>query len=358
MTVPREDHEMQQRLLLAAQAGDEHAFRRLVELQQPVIQAHCYRMLGSRQDAEDAYQDTLLRAWRALEDFDGDSRLATWLYRIATNVCLSALTRAQRRVLPSELQPPTTPQSEPAASDLTVRWLGPFPDAVLEIPSGYAEPGARFEQRESIELAFVAALQLLPPRQRAALILSEVLGFRATEIAATLSTTVASVTSLLQRARARLDTVRPVESQQRVARALGGPRLDALVDRFIDALEDGDTAALLDLLTEDVTFEMPPRREWARGRPQVAQSWLIPAERPTGLRVIATQVSGQRAVAVYRWDAPSTRHLPAALDVLTFRGGRIARVVAFRAPEAFATFGLPAGLPQGARHPPTTRGER
>ena len=355
---PSDTRELEQRLLLAAQAGDEHAFRELVEVHRPAIQAHCYRLLGALQDAEDAYQDTLLRAWRALDAFNDESRFGTWLYRIATNVCLTTMARQARRALPADLQPSSAQPPEGAGGRADgARWVGPYPDAVLEVPSGYADPSASFDQRESIELAFVAALQWLPPRQRAALILSEVLGFRAGEIAETLETTVASVNSALQRARARLDAVRPVESQQQVARMLGAERLAERVEQFAVALEEGDTAALLRMLADDVTFQMPPHREWLRGRAEVAASWLIPSARPTRLRALPVRMNGQHAIAVYRAEPDSDQYYPIALDVLGFEGDRIAHVVAFRSPESFVALGLPERVAADGVAPQRSRDE-
>ena len=342
---PIHARDFEQRLLAAAQAGDEHAFRELVDVHRPAIQAHCYRMLGALQDAEDAYQDTLLRAWRALDGFNDESRFGTWLYRIATNVCLSQAARQARRALPADLQPPSSARAGGADGwDGAQRWIGPYPDAVLDVPAGHADPSAMFDQRESIELAFVAALQWLPPRQRAALILSEVLGFRAGEIAETLGTSVASVASALQRARARLEALRPVESQQQVARALGERRLAERVDRFAAALEEGDSDTLVRMLADDVTFQMPPHRNWVRGRAEVAASWLVPPTRRTCLRALPARMNGQHAVAVYRAGPGSDRCHPIALDVIDFQGDRIVQVVAFRSPETFAALGLPESV--------------
>ena len=330
------DH-LERDLLAAAQAGDEHAFRRLVELHRAGLQAHCYRMLASLQDAEDAYQDTLLRAWRALDGFDGRSRLITWLHRIATNVCLVALQRnARQRVLPADLDSGLV---DPDRTHGAPEWIGPYAGEA-------ADPSARMDARESIELAFVAALQLLPARQRAALILSEVLGYRAAEIAAVLDTTVPAINSALQRARARLDTVRPAESQQSIIAALGEARVAELVARFATALEEGDTGTLTRLLTDDVVFEMPPFHDWARGRDDVAASWLVPARRPTHLRTLVTRINGQPAVAVYRSGDAAAPALPLALDVLGLDRRGVARITAFRAPESFGALGLPDALPR------------
>jgi RNA polymerase sigma-70 factor (ECF subfamily) len=342
------DERMERRMLEAAEAGDERAFRELVEIHRPKLQSHCYRMLGSLQDAEDAYQDTVLRAWRALEGFNRESSLGTWLYRIATNVCLSELRRAERRVLPMDISAPTDLGGAGAAPDESVRWIGPFPDAHLGLDAG-REPGARYEQREAIELAFIAALQHLPPRQRAALLLADVLGFTAAEVGELLETTAAAISSALQRARATLRQRLPSRNQQTAAAVLGDRALATLAARFADAFEEGDVEAIIGLLTEDVTFEMPPYAEWARGRDDVARSWLMPARRPTGLRFVRTTVNGQLAFGAYSLDPELDRFLPRVLDVLELRGDRVCRIVAFRRTEAFARLGLPSSLP---RHEP------
>ncbi len=333
---PDRDGDAERELLVAAQAGDEHAFRRLVELHRADLQAHCYRMLASWADAEDAYQDTLLRAWRALDRFDGRSRLSTWLYRIATNVCLSALRRTSRqRVLPAGV----------GDGEQELDWVGPYPDEAFGVPSGFADPSAQFDRRESVELAFVAALQLLPPRQRAALVLSQVLGLRAAEVADVLGTSVAAVTSALQRARARLDELRPVESQQAVLRGLGDAHVTGLVRLFAAALEDGDAPMLTRLLTEDVVFEMPPYPQTARGRADVAGSWLVPTRRPTGLRTRVTSCNAQPAVAVYSSADPEAPARFVALDVLALDRRGLTRITAFRDPAAATALGLPEALP-------------
>lgn len=301
------DDDAERALLVGAQAGDEDAFRQLVRLNRGTVHALCYRMLGSFQDAEDAYQDTMLRAWRALDGFDGRSRLVTWLHRIATNVCLSALQRtARRRVLPADLD-----DAEHVDS-----WIGPSPDIMVGVPAGQIDPSASFERRESLELAFVAALQLLPARQRAALILCEVLGFTAAEVADTLDTSVAAVNSALQRARARLDAARPTSSQCELRTALGDEHVAQVVERFATALEDGDTDALTALLADDVVFEMPPHHATARSRHAVSMSWLVPTARPTGLRTVITPVNAQPAVAVYRDADRVAGATPIAVDVL------------------------------------------
>jgi RNA polymerase sigma-70 factor (ECF subfamily) len=329
-------------ILDAARCGDDAAFARLVEPHHAELHAHCYRMLGSVHDAEDALQDALLRAWRGLHGLAGQDTLRAWLYRIATNACLDAAARRPKRVLPIDYGPPSDAPGDPAEPVAAPVWVEPYPDADLE--DGHAAPEARYERREAVELAFIAALQHLPPRQRAVLILREVLGFSAKEVAEGLGTTVASVNSALQRARKGIDERLPQRSQQATLRSLGDGRVRELVERFIDAFERGEVDAILDLLADDATFAMPPYPEWCRGREAIAKSWLMPSGPPGGLRYVVTRASGQPAVAAYRLDERSGRYAPIALDVLTLDGPRIAGVVAFRATGLFARFGLPDTL--------------
>jgi RNA polymerase sigma-70 factor, ECF subfamily len=328
-------------LLRAAQRGDEHAFRELVETHRAQVHAHCYRMLGSLHDAEDAFQDTLLRAWRALPRFRADSSLPTWLYRIATNVCLDAIARRSPRVLPLDHGPPAGIDQDPGEPLDDAVWIEPYPDEALGVADGYAAPEARYEQREAVELAFIAALQHLPPRQRAALILCEVLGFSAREVAEALDSTTASVNSALQRARRAIDERLPSQSQQLALRALGDEGVRELVERFSSAFEGGDVEAIVAMLADDATFAMPPYSSWYRGRDAVAQSWLMPSDPDPRLRYVPTRANGQLALGAYSFDPQAGRYLPIALDVLTLRRGEIVGVTAFRSPEIFPRFGLP-----------------
>jgi RNA polymerase sigma-70 factor (ECF subfamily) len=325
--------EPEDRLLDAARAGDEDAFRRIVEPLERQLVAHCYRMLGSLHDAEDAVQETLLRAWRGLPRFEGRSSVRAWLHRIATNVALDMAARRPKRVLPPDPGPPEA------------AWIEPFPDELLGDDTGLASPEAVYEQREAIELAFVAALQHLPPRQRAALILRDVLGFSAREAGEALEATAASVESALQRARAAAGERLPARSQQATLRELGDAGVRKVVERFVTAFEGGDVPAIVGLLTEDAEFAMPPHPGLASGRDAVADSWLMPERAPTGLRYARTWANGQVALGTYGWDDAAGAHLPIALDVLTLRGDLVAGVVAFRSPESFRRFGLPDALP-------------
>jgi RNA polymerase sigma-70 factor (ECF subfamily) len=325
--------------------NDEGAFRALVEAQRAELHSHCYRMLGSLHDADDALQETLLRAWLALPRFHGRSSVRTWLYRIATNVCIDAIARRPKRVLPVDYGPPSQPQIGDSSHCGPARvWIEPYPDEALGVADGAAGPDVRYERREALELAFVAALQHLPPRQRAALILRDVLGFSAREAARTLETTEPSVNGALRRARAAIDERLPDRSQQITLRALGDRGLRAIVERFADAFERGDVGAILELLTEDATFTMPPYPDWCRGRDAVANSWLMPSGPPGSLCYAPARANGQVALGVYRFEPETGDNLPLALDVLALRGDLVAAVTAFRDPSIFGRFGLPLRL--------------
>ena len=302
-------------------------------------------MLGSVQDAEDALQDVLLRAWRGLPDFGGRSSLRTWLYKIATNVCLDAIARRSKRVLPSDDGPVETLfPIDPGQPLVESVWVEPYPDEMIGLPSGYASPEARYEQREAVELAFIAALQHLPATQRAVLILRDVLGFSAREVAAWLDTSVASVTSALQRARKAADERLPERSQQETLRSLGDERIEQLVNAYIDAWANGDVEALIALLAEDVVFSMPPWASWWRGRETVARfaheaKGACPPSHP-----VLARANGQIALAYYVQNGDTERYTAAAIDVLSFEDDRIKDITAFVMPEMFVSFGLPAEI--------------
>src|SRR5215211_2247912 len=325
-------------LLEAARCGDEDAFGELVEPYRAGLHAHCYRMLGSLHDAEDALQDSLLRAWRGLRGLERRGSLRAWLYRIATNACLDAIDRRPRRVLPIDFGPPANAGDDPGEPLGGSVWVEPYPDAALGVEDGHAAPESRYEQRESLELAFIAALQNLPARQRAVLILREVLGFSAREVAESLQTSVASVNSALQRARRAIDERLPARSQQATLRSLEDEGVQELVERFVDAFESGDVDAILALLTEDAAFAMPPHTSWYRGREAISDSWLMPGDPPAGLRYLPTRANGQLALATYRLEPEERRYVPIALDVLALRGARIAEITAFRMVELFPRF--------------------
>jgi RNA polymerase sigma-70 factor (TIGR02960 family) len=328
----------EQALLQAARAGDEYAYRRLVEPRRPELHAHCYRMLGSLQDAEDALQEALLGAWRGLAGFEGRSSLRSWLYRIATNACLRVIARRPRRVLPAEHGPASDPRADLAEPLLEEIWVEPYPDDELGLPDGLAAPDARYEQRESVELAFVAALQRLPATQRAVLILREVLGFSAAEVAEALDTTVAAVNSALQRARQSVDERLPARSQQATLRSLGQARERALAEAFVKAWDEADVDAILAMLAEDATFAMPPLPTWFRGRDDVA---AFLRERVFALRFAPLRASGQPAMACYQLDPESRVYRLSALNVLTLREAQIAGITSFLDTAVYERFGLP-----------------
>jgi RNA polymerase sigma-70 factor, ECF subfamily len=332
-------------LLAAARSGDEQAFRSLVDSHRAALHVHCYRMLASLHDAEDALQETLLRAWLGLPDFDARSSLGTWLHRIATNVCLDAIRRRPKRILPIDHGPASDPRDdEPPEPVREPIWIEPYPDREMGLDDLDATPEARYEMREAVELAFIAALQHLPARQRAVLILRDVLGFSAREVAVVLETTVASANSALHRARTAFDERLPEPSQQTSLRSLGDARVRNLVERFVDACEAGDVAAILALLAEDARFAMPPYPDWCRGRDAIAGSWLMPGGPSPGLRYLPTRANGQVALGAYRLEPDVGGYLPLCIDVLAVDEGAIGEVIAFRSVEAFSRFGLPEKL--------------
>jgi RNA polymerase sigma-70 factor (ECF subfamily) len=319
---------------------DERTFREQLEPHRRELHAHCYRMLGSVQDAEDAVQETLLRAWRGLDQFEGRSSLRSWLYTIATNVCLRMIERRPARVLPIDYGPPSDPHTPLGPPLVESTWIDPYPDA--ELDEGLAGPAARYEQREAVELAFIAALQHLSPRQRAVLILRDVLGFSGAEVATALQTTPASVYSLLQRAHATLDDRAPERSQQATLSALGDEQLTKVVNRFVDAWVQSDVDALAEMLTDTAALVMPPTPTWFRGRDVIATFLRDGALDGTrSWRMLPTTANGQPAVGAYLRD-PSGAYKPYGLTVLTLDEDRIAEMVTFRDPSAPERFGLPA----------------
>ncbi|WP_433800834.1 sigma-70 family RNA polymerase sigma factor [Actinomycetospora sp. CA-084318] len=323
----------------AARAGDAAAFDRLVSPLRRELHAHCYRMLGSVHDADDALQDALLRAWRGIGRFEGRSTLRSWLYTVATRTCLDLADARGRRALPMDLGPSSP---EPVLDDTPaeVAWLTPYPDTALAV-----------EERESVELAFVAALQHLPGNQRAALLLFEVLGFSAAEIATTMDTSTASVNSALQRARRIVAERIPPVSQARTLAELDDARLRAVVTGYATALEQGDADRLVALLTEDVTWSMPPLPGWYAGRDAVdAFTRAVPLGACGTWRTVVTSANGQPALALYLngpavAQGPDDRSFRAwSITVLTLRGDRIADLTSFLGPEPFTTAGLPLVL--------------
>ena len=330
-------------LITRARAGDGDAFRELVEPYRRELQVHCYRMLGSFQDAEDALQDTLLAAWQGLEGFEGRASVRTWLYRIATNRCLDALRAASRRPA-KEWDIPGVEPPEPTQLG-EIPWLEPYPDALLEgainVPLG---PEARYEQTEAISLAFVTALQILPARQRAVLILREVLGYHANEVAEMLDSTVESVNSALKRARVTLQRRLPPTGEHDPPPAPDSPAEQALVEKFVRAYESGDVDGLVTLLTADVAVSMPPvPLEW-QGRDVVARFYASVFGRGPTYDLLPTRANGQLAFGAYlRAPAGGIRH-GAGLLVLTVAGDRISALTRFDN-DVLRSFGLPRSLP-------------
>jgi RNA polymerase sigma-70 factor, ECF subfamily len=325
----------EQDLLSAARAGDEAAFGQLVGPYRSELSAHCYRMLGSIHDAEDALQDALLRAWRGLDRFEGRSSLRSWLYTIATNACLRAIERRPKRVLPIDYGPAATDPHGPLAGPLVESvWIDPYPS-----------PAARYEQRESVELAFIAALQHLPAQQRAVLILRDVLGFSGAEVAEALETSPEAVYSALQRAHKTVEQRLPERSQQATLRALGEDGLREVVQGYVDAWERGDVDALAARLAEDAVFAMPPEPTWFRGQDAIAAFLRArPMREGYRWRVIPTSANGQPAFAHYIYNEEEDAFVPEGVAVLTLDGDKIAELTVFRERELFERFGLPARL--------------
>jgi RNA polymerase sigma-70 factor, ECF subfamily len=356
MSTPRTTRRDETELLERARNGDEGAFGELVESYGPELRGHCYRMLGSAADAEDTVQDAMLRAWRGLSRFEGRSSVRSWLYSIATNAALDSARHKSRRELPVDFGPAAALGTEVDEMVMDPVWLEPYPDRWLTSDVN-ASPEARYEQRESVELAFMTALQHLPPLQRAVLILREVVGFSAAETASQLGTTTASVTSALQRARVTVAERLPARSQQPILRELGDEQLADIAARYADAIERGDADTLISMLTKDATWSMPPYPTWFTGH-EALRDWLVRDPLTCRWKHLATRANGQLAVGCYIGDEDAGRYTPAVIDVLTLDGDKIAAVTGFVVPrsvdadgsarpvgeEVFARFGLPAEL--------------
>ena len=319
---------------------DSEDFAALTDPFRAELLAHCYRMLGSVQDAEDQVQETLIRAWRSYGEFEGRSSLRTWLYRIATNACLRALENSSRRPLPSGLGAPSEDPNAPlAAEQPEVPWLQPMPDVLVS--AGTADPAAIVTSRMSMRLALIAALQYLPARQRAVLILRDVLQWRAAEVAELLGTTTSAVNGVLQRARARLSEVAPAEDD---IHEPASPGDRALADRYAAAFQNADIAALTELLRADAVFEMPPLPTWFAGRAEIGTFLRAQVLRESrGFRMLPTMANGQPAFATYlgEGDGPYRAH---SIMVLTIAASQVARITNFIDPGLFAAFGLPSSL--------------
>jgi RNA polymerase sigma-70 factor (TIGR02960 family) len=332
-------------LIARAAAGDHDAFRELVEVHSHELQVHCYRILGSLQDAEDALQETLVSAWRSLGDFGQRSSLRTWLYQIATNRCLSMLRADSRR--PRTATPiPRLALPEPTVVSDAPPWLEPYPDVLLDNLADQAPgPEARYESTEAISLAFITALQLLPPRQRAVLVLRDVLGYRAGEVATMLDATQESVQSALKRARATVDRYLAESGRSRPARQPDTTAERRLVARLAGALERADVQALVGLLAEDVRVSMPPAMLEYRGIDVALRFFAAVTLRPDrSYRVVPTRANGQPALGMYMADPRTGVYRAYGLHVVTIAGDRIGAVTGFEA-SVMPRFGLPRTLP-------------
>jgi RNA polymerase sigma-70 factor, ECF subfamily len=324
--------------LAAARAGDQHAFSALVEPYRRELQLHCYRLLGSLEDAEDLVQETLLRAWQRLDSFEGRAALRTWLYKIATNACLDTLDKKRRRGLPPARVPAGDPGQplEPPTQEFT--WLEPYPDEWL--PDAGPSPEARYVQRESISLAFLSALQTLPPRQRAVLVLRDALDWPAAEVAQALELTVSAVNSALHRARAALTKPGAAQVAEGARRLPPDADLRALLTRYVQAWETADVTTLIGLLQDDATFTMPPSPSWFAGRAAI-QLILTTVAFRTRWRLRPIGVNGQPGFALYKADADGV-YRGAAVQVLTVTAaGQITDITTFMIPALVERFGLP-----------------
>ena len=332
-----------------ARSGNDE-FARLTDPFRPELLAYCYRMLGSVHDAEDQVQETLLRAWRSFGEFEGRASLRTWLYRIATNECLRAIEKRGRRPVPAGLGGPgENPEGPVATAALELPWLQPFPDALLRPAS--ADPAAVAASRATIRLALIAAIQYLPARQRAVLILRDVLGWRAAEVAQLLGTTTGAANGVLQRARANLQQAAPAEDELREP---ANPQDLGLLNRYAAALENADITALTELLRKDAVLEMPPSPTWFAGREEIVhfmQTYIL--REPGQFVMMPTAANGQPALAQYRRDHDGVYHAH-GIHVLTLSASGVARIAAFLDPSLFTVFALPPALPAGTA-PPSRR---
>jgi RNA polymerase sigma-70 factor (TIGR02960 family) len=329
--------------LTQARAGDERAFRDLTDPYRRELQLHCYRILGSLQDAEDALQETLLSAWRGLDGFEERASLRAWLYSIATNRCLNTLRDGARR--PQEIRPLTFQPPAPTRHG-ELPWLEPYPDALLDgLPDAAPGPEARYETRETVALAFVTALQRLPPRQRAVLVLRDVLGYRSAEVASMLDTTEVSVNSALQRARATLEAAAPPRRDRAPLPRSAAER--ELVGRFADAFEHGRVEQIVELLTEDAWVTMPPEPFEYQGLDAIAEFFThaFAARSARTHRLVPTRANGQPAFGHYIGDAQAPVVHAVGVIVLELEVDRIAHLIRFGGSGHLARFGLPRTLP-------------
>jgi RNA polymerase sigma-70 factor, ECF subfamily len=350
MSRSSENPEHERQLLAAAKRGDEGAFERLIQPYRGELQAHAYRIVGSLHDAEDATQEAMLRAWRGIGRFEGRSSLRTWLYTITTNSSLRLIERRPKRVLPIEFGPPADPHGEVGKPLLESAWVEPYPDERLAAQGTAFSPEARYEQRESVELAFTAAMQHLPALQRAALIMTDVLGFSPGEVADALEATPASIYSALQRARKATEERLPGASQQEMREQAGDDCIKEMVDRFMEAWENADVGEISSLLTADCDLVMPPWAEWFQGRDAVLEFLPRGPLRPgRRWKAVATHANGQPAFGAYWADDEGALHAE-GIVVLSFSAeGQVSQIACFRDPDLLAKFALPRAMdPEGS----------
>jgi RNA polymerase sigma-70 factor (ECF subfamily) len=342
-------------LLARARDGDERAYEALIGAHRDELHAHCYRMLASVHDADDAVQEALLRAWKGLAGFESRSSIRTWLFKIATNASFDLLKKRSRRELPIERGRRIEAGGSPGDAWFDAGWIEPYPDHFVE--AGEKSPHARYEARESLELAFIAVIQNVPPHQRATLILRDVLGFSAIESAELLETSVAAVNSSLQRARATLADRLPATSQSDELARLGNDRVQALAQRYANAIDEADIPGIMSLLTDDATWSMPPHPNWYQGRSAI-EAFHQNSVSKVRWRHRTTSANGQLAVGCYIFDDERGTYVGSVLDVLTIRDGLVQSVTAFFSGDEggsnsddgyvdaveFSRFGLPVEL--------------
>src|SRR5919197_2754630 len=345
---PRSERLGERELLAAARRGDEGAFDRLVEPYRGELQAHAYRMVGSLHDAEDATQEAMLRAWRGIGRFEGRSSLRNWLYTITTNSSLRLIERGPKRVLPIEFGPPADPHEPPGKPLVESAWVEPFPDERLAADPTETSPEARYELRESVELAFTAAMQHLPPLQRGALIMTDVLGFSPGEVAEALDATPASIYSALQRARKATEERLPDSSQLEIRAKLGANHVKQVVDRFMKAWESADVEQIRSLLTEDCDMVMPPWAEWFQGRDAVTE-FLPRGPLQRAWKLVQVLANGGPAFGCYWADADGALHAEGILLLDFSEAGEVSQITTFRDSDLLPKFGLPLAMdPEGS----------
>lgn len=330
-----------ERYLSAARSGDQAAFEQLAEPYRRELLAHCYRMSGSFEDAEDLVQEAYLRAWRRLNTYEGRASFRAWLYKIATNACLDALDRRPRRTLPPAVTPAAVPGAPLSAPTTGPIWLEPFPDELLA--PAEAGPETRYDAHESITLSFLVALQILPPRQRCVLILSDVLDWRAGEIAEMLGTSLSAVNSLLHRARLTLEAHYTAQPEE-IPRGAAGDWLKTQLERYVQAWESADIDGIVSLLREDAIFDMPPLPAWYQGRAAIRAfiaATALAGFFPGRVRMLPLRVNGGPGIAWYQREADQPVYRAFSIQALTFTGGELAQITTFMDPGLFARFGLP-----------------